>query len=678
MVERLKQIVLLAFAFLFLLSTCLHIEIPASAQIANNPYELVVATIGEPETVDPAECYDTASAELISNVYDTLVRFDGESVVEFVPCLATEWDYDEATYTYTFTVREGVSWMDRAYGTVTPEDVEYSFERWMVQDIDGGPTWIIFDPLLGCYTVNTSDPDFINKIDAAVESNDTNVYFRCAGPFPSMIFYQVVAQQCASILDKDWCIENGCWDGVYTKESLETYYNPEVSKLMDPEPVMMGTGPYMLDYWERDIEWAIYRNDDYWGGWPAEGCRGWVERVTKKFIDEWDTRKVMFLAGDLDIIGVPRTHIGDVWGEPGIRCIYPLPALSCSGFFFNFDVQSTSRFLRAPFTSYECAAGELNEGGFPPDFFTDVHVRKGFAYCMDYAEFLSIAYLGEAVYPATPAIQGLPYRRSDEWYAENQYMLDLAKAEEEFRLAWGGELWETGFTLPLSYSMVSLPGKTIAEMLEANIESLNPKFHVYPIEVGCSTVYIPELFAGELTMFVIGWLADYPDPHNFFHPFMHTHGAFAAWQFYSNPKADALIEEGGTCVDPVRREEIYFELQEMYITECPSVCAYQAAGRHWERTWVQGWFYNPARSGIYFYHLWKEDLPMEDLNQNATVNIQDIARCAVAFGSYYKVGDVHPRWDSYSDINHDANVNILDIGAIASKFGLQALPWQPP
>jgi len=63
------------------------------------------------------------------------------------------------------------------------------------------------------------------------------------------------------------------------------------------------------------------------------------------------------------------------------------------------------------------------------------------------------------------------------------------------------------------------------------------------------------------------------------------------------------------------------------------------------------------------------------MNDDGAVNIMDIARCAVAFGSYYKVGDVHARWDSYSDINQDTSVNILDIAAIASKFGFVAPPW---
>ena len=670
---------------MLVLSLLLSVSFLATTVSADvtNPYELVDLTIGEPQTVDPAECYDTASGELIMNVYDTLLWFDGESTDEFLPSLATSWSYDEATFTYTFTIREGVPFQDPAYGTVTPADVEYSFERWMVMDKDGGPTWMCFEPLLGCYVHDIEDPDFINKIDAAVESDDTNVYLHCAGPFPQMIVYQTFAQQWASVLSKDWAIEQGCWDGVYTHESAQTYYNPDVSPLMDPVPVMMGQGPYIFDYWETGLEWSIYKFDDYWQGWPGPHpttgtARGYFERFTVKFVDEWPTRKLLFLAGDGDLCYVPRMYMEDVWKQPGILCAYPLATLSASGFFFSFDVQTTSRYLRAPFTSYECAAGELNEGGFPPDLFTDIHVRRGFAYCMDYLEFLAIAFLGEAVYAATPAIFGLPYRQSEAWYNEHQYMIDLAKAEEEFKLAWGGELWATGFTLPLSYNIGNLPRKTIAEMLETNVELLNPKFHIDTYEVEWGTVYIPELFAGELTMFVIGWLADYPDPHNFFHPFMHTHGAFAAWQFYSNAAADALIEEGGTCTDPVRREEIYFELQQMYIDECPSVLTHQAAGRHWERDWLQGWYYNPIYSGTFCYDLWKEELPREDMNDDGAVNIVDIAACAVAFGSYYTVGDVHPRWDSYSDINQDTFVNILDIAAIAAKFGYVAPDWVPP
>ncbi len=37
----------------------------------------VVATIGSPDTLDPAVDYDTAGQEVIQNVYETLVWYDG-------------------------------------------------------------------------------------------------------------------------------------------------------------------------------------------------------------------------------------------------------------------------------------------------------------------------------------------------------------------------------------------------------------------------------------------------------------------------------------------------------------------------------------------------------------------------------------------------------------------------
>ena len=45
-------------------------------------------------------------------------------------------------------------------------------------------------------------------------------------------------------------------------------------------------------------------------------------------------------------------------------------------------------------------------------------------------------------------------------------------------------------------------------------------------------------------MFSIGWMADFPDPHDFALPFYRTGGSFAAWQAYSNPTMDALVDAG--------------------------------------------------------------------------------------------------------------------------------------
>ena len=141
-------------------------------------------------------------------------------------------------------------------------------------------------------------------------------------------------------------------------------------------------------------------------------------------------------------------------------------------------------------------------------------------------------------------------------------------------------------------------------MLKANIESLNPKFRIYVRGVEWPT-YLRAIVKSQLPVFIIGWLADYPDPHNFVHPYMHSKGTFAAWQRYKNPRVDELIEKGIRTTDPEERRKIYYELQKIYFEDCPSVILYQPVGRHWERDWVKGWYYNPIYPGVYFYVLSK-------------------------------------------------------------------------
>jgi len=109
-----------------------------------NPDTFIQATIGDPDTLDPAAAYDTTSAQHIELVYDTLIRFDGESTTKYKPWLATEWNVSADGKTYRFHIRKGVKFSNG--NTLTPADVEYSIERGMVQDYSAGPQWMFFEP----------------------------------------------------------------------------------------------------------------------------------------------------------------------------------------------------------------------------------------------------------------------------------------------------------------------------------------------------------------------------------------------------------------------------------------------------------------------------------------------------------------------------------------------------
>jgi peptide/nickel transport system substrate-binding protein len=127
----------------------------ASGQGAvRNPDTLVLVRFGDPETLDPAYGYDTASSEIyLWNIYETLIFFSGGSTGTFVPMLATSvpsvanGGISNGGRTYRFTLRSGLRFHDG--DPVTAADVKYSLLRFMFMDRDGGPSWILLAPILG-------------------------------------------------------------------------------------------------------------------------------------------------------------------------------------------------------------------------------------------------------------------------------------------------------------------------------------------------------------------------------------------------------------------------------------------------------------------------------------------------------------------------------------------------
>jgi hypothetical protein len=105
--------VLTVGCLLFLVALNLHgfMAVPAYAfPPINEPYNLVKGVLWGPETVDPAFCYDTASGELIFNVYETLLFYDGEYVDKFMPQLGINWTVENITGSVS---PEGLPWFYR-------------------------------------------------------------------------------------------------------------------------------------------------------------------------------------------------------------------------------------------------------------------------------------------------------------------------------------------------------------------------------------------------------------------------------------------------------------------------------------------------------------------------------------------------------------------------------------
>ena len=531
----------------------------------------VQETIGGPETLDPAWAYDTASGEQIQYVYEPLIFFDGESVDTFVPVLATSVPtYNSGDNTFTFTIRSGVTFHNG--NTLTPEDVEYSIERHMVQDRSGGPIWMLYGPLVGTsgWSVN------FTEIDQAVEVDGDDVVFTLyGGDHWELVFMQVMCGSWCSIVDKEWCVANGEWDG--TEGDAVNHNNPlSGSSYLWSE--MNGTGPWELTEWDVGNQVVLDVYDGYWRAAPS------FDKVITKQVDEWTARKLDLLAGECDLAYVPRQYIGEILDVADLQKWSDLPTLQVDCFFFNYDIAVNSSWI---------GTGALDGDGIPVDFFSDLDVRQGFNYAFDWDTYLTDILLGEATQVGSPVCDGLyGYNPS-----ASKYALNLTKAQEHLEAAWGGAVWTTGFKFTLLYNAGNDVRKAACEILADNLFAINTLFQVTVLPLDWGTGMVPELVTFNLPMFQIGWVADYAHADNFVVPFMASFGTFSYFQSYGSEALDDQIAAAFEDTNPATQLTKYYALQQVYYDDAPGIVLMQPLGRRFFTKYMDGFYFNPCIPG---------------------------------------------------------------------------------
>ncbi|MEI3089392.1 MAG: ABC transporter substrate-binding protein [Oscillospiraceae bacterium] len=104
-------------------------------------------------------------------LFDGLTAHDGENNV--VPGLAETWELDEATNTYTFHLRENLTWHDGE--PVTADDVKFTIEA-------------IMDPENG----SENAPNF-EDVEEITVTDDHTVSFRLSAPNVAFLDYMTMA-----------------------------------------------------------------------------------------------------------------------------------------------------------------------------------------------------------------------------------------------------------------------------------------------------------------------------------------------------------------------------------------------------------------------------------------------------------------------------------------------------
>lgn len=347
---------------------CLIFVTQANAADKGTIVSAVISTI---QSLDPAKAYDDSSATKLYNIYDTLVAFKETHTDEFEPRIATQiptvanGGISKDGKTYTFNIRKGVKFHNG--GNLTPEDVVYSFKRNMIVDAEGGPMALLLEPLTGEVSTRKDGkivPGIFEKIDNCIEAKGDTVVFHLPNPFPPLM--GILTYTSGGILDKEWAVAQGCWDGNIANASK--YNGPDTGK----EPlhhITNGTNAYKLKKWEPGKEMILEKFDGHWGKAPA------YKTVRIKIIPEWSTRKMMFLNGDANDIEIPAQYYAEMEKNKGIK-LYKYPNLGVTCAMFTQKLEMTAN----PYVG----SGKLDGNGIPSDFFADKNVRLAFAHAIDY------------------------------------------------------------------------------------------------------------------------------------------------------------------------------------------------------------------------------------------------------------------------------------------------------
>jgi oligopeptide transport system substrate-binding protein len=307
-----------------------------------------------------------------------------------------------------------------------------------------------------------------------------------------------------------------------------------------------GTGPFKLNDW-RTGEWLVLeRNEAYYGD-PAK-----LQQVVYYLTG---APMAMYELGQIDVVPVYGGYIYQVRDEtsPFHPELVVTPELSLHYIGFN-----TAE---------------------PP--FDDVNVRRAFSHAVD-KERIGKLILREMVSeakgilpPGMPgyneALEGLDY--------------DVEKAKELMAASRYGD----ASNLPPITLTVTGYGNYIPDFLGAIIEewqrNLGVAVSVRQLE--------PEHFLYDLKqerdeMFMLGWIADYPDPHNFLDILFYTGSENNAFE-YSNSVMDDLIDQAAVEQDDIIRLAMYQQAEQMVVDDAPCLPLWHGANYILVRPHVKGY-----------------------------------------------------------------------------------------
>ena len=548
-------------------------------QGTNNPCEIVEMSIGDASTIDPHDAYDSASGDVIEQVYDTLYRYagDGSGNAIIEPRLATGYSVSADGLTYTFDLRDDVYFSNG--DLMEASDVVYSWCRVLGYGSPDSHVGWILEQSFDC---NDADGNHDDNGGLSLTVNSATSFsvtlFAPSSAFISTIAYTVGAVINAELCEANRVIELDADGNVSSDDYCHEW--------MDEGPFGAGTNAYLVQSWVREDRLVLVPN---WMYWEAGDYN--INRHTVSIVTEASTRLLAFTDGEVDFGSINIEDLvnfcdnledkPNVQSKDGYICTYretfttTLSAFNLHPKVLDAGEDNTNTGANSSLVlNHDCDGDGANDC----NVMETAALREAISYAFDYETHRRETYDNSLAPQYGPIPTGF-------LFAETQYEVftyDIAGAEQI--------LEEAGFIRQYDCSSLT-HGEAPTVVAEADRDGTECRLpnilrvmanegNDYRIAmagqleealgtIGVATSGDAKPWPEYLTMYYTrtwdirfsGWAPDYLDPDNYWSPFAggHSIGGDAYGTGYENADVNAALLIGRTSQDNAEREQAYID-----------------------------------------------------------------------------------------------------------------------
>jgi peptide/nickel transport system substrate-binding protein len=467
---------------------------------------------------DPAQTQDNPSLWTEMEIFSRLVRVNNAGT-DIEGDLAEKWDVSADGTVYTFHLRPEAKFSD---GTpVTADDVKYSIERGM-----------------GDNTLNAWTFDAVKSVEA-VDPHTVKITLKG----PAAPFANDIALWGASIVSKAAAEKEGADFGT--------------------KPV--GSGPFMLDSWEKGRQITLKKNPYYWEKDAKGNQLPYLDQLNLLVLTDDNTRMLKLQAGEIDAaLDIPYNQLGPLGQNSNLQ-IFATPLYGITNIALN---QSKKEF-------------------------TDIKVRQAMNYAIDRDALVKTALFGYGRPACSPI--NLVWFYTDKYC----YSYDLDKAKSLMAASSAPEGFKTSLMVPAGDAV----SNQLAVMVKDMLSKINIDVAIDPIDSGTLWDRYTKM---DYEMSMGSGTSDNLDPNsNMLFCCVSDGGAHSSYTGWKDPDVDAVFRQTQTAMDFNKRGQLYDQFQKLVMERGPFLELVHQVNRYGNVKKVHNFFLDPT-AHWHFEYVWME------------------------------------------------------------------------